>query len=67
MKEHPLVKQLFELRINSEISFIDLAAASGVDRSTIQKWKSGRCPTVGNLEACLNVLGHDLVVQIDGK
>jgi len=63
-RAHPLVKKLYRLMNDKGVSTIELAAAAGVDRSTIQKWQQGKGPNLVNLEACLNVAGYKLVVQL---
>lgn len=61
-KAHPLVKRLFTEMNYQRIGILDLADRSGVNRHTLKDWSCKTVPTVSNLEACLNVLGLELVV-----
>ena len=59
----PLVKNVFELMNSQRRMIVDIAARSGVTRSTISSWRYDRQPTVANLRAVVNTLGYELVLQ----
>jgi transcriptional regulator with XRE-family HTH domain len=62
---HPFVKLIATERQALNRSFESIAFESGVNRSTIAGWTSGRFPigSVANVEAVLNALGYELVAR----
>ncbi|KRQ11643.1 hypothetical protein AOQ73_06090 [Bradyrhizobium pachyrhizi] len=60
---HPVIGQLFDtIEERPDASLRQVSIKSGIDESTLRKWKRGASTTVANLEACLNVLGLKLIV-----
>ena len=57
---HPLVKRLFEEMNREQIGILDMAARSGVNKNTLNDWKSRSAPQIQNLDACFAVLGMRL-------
>lgn len=61
---HPLVKKLFEEMNRQRIGVCDMADRSGVNKNTINDWKKRSMPRLDNIDACYNVLGLKLKVNI---
>lgn len=62
--KHPLVRQLFTAMNERRISKIEMSRLSGVEYSSFASWQyQGKRPHLGNLEACLGVLGYELVIR----
>ena len=61
---HELVKFMWAEILRQEVSLTSVAAAAGIDRSTLHKWcKSVKGPTVSQLSDVLCALGYDLKVE----
>ena len=60
---HPLVRLLFSEMNSQRIGIYDVSDRSGVACNTMKNWRKHHTPSVSNLEACLNVLGFELVVK----
>ena len=60
---HPLVRQMTEIQNAEQMGMLDLAERSGVNKNTLSEWRKRVTPSVANLEACLNVLGYELVIR----
>ena len=61
---HPLVRKLFTTMNERRISKKWLSERAGVDYTSFADWQySGYRPHLGNLEACLNAIGYELVIQ----
>lgn len=63
VRAHPLVRRLYEEMNYQQIGVLDLAGRSGINANTLKDWRTRTCPTVDNLNACLNVLGLELTVR----
>ncbi len=67
---HPLVKQLFAIAREQEVSVQELSLRSGVHMSVLMTWaglyRGGKItnPTTSNLVAAFNALGCELVVRV---
>lgn len=58
---HPLTRLLFDEMRARHVSVAVMAKRSGVTEPTIYWWRRGlKNPSIGNVEACLNVLGLQL-------
>ena len=60
---HPLAREFFEIAARENIALFDVAARSGYHYSTYTGWKRRSAPTVEALQASLNALGYELVIQ----
>lgn len=60
---HPLVHRLFDEMNRQRIGMGDMAERSGVAIGTIETWRTKRCPTLVNIEACFGVLGMEMLVR----
>jgi hypothetical protein len=60
---HPLVRRLFVEMNAQQVGPIDMADRSGINKNTFKDWRTRTEPTIGNLDACLNVLGLELTVR----
>lgn len=61
---HPLVKQLITIMNERRISKKQMSLKAGVEYSSFASWQyRGFRPHLNNIEACLNVLGYELVMQ----
>lgn len=59
---HPLVHRLWVEMNDQCVSQEDVAERAGVSSSAMRKWREGsRPPSLVDLEACLNVLGLEIV------
>lgn len=62
--KHPLVRQLFAAMNERRISKTDMSRLSGVEYSSFASWQHrGYRPHLDNLDACLQVLGCELVIR----
>ena len=59
----PLVVKLYSLIKEQGATLTALDRKSGVSRSTIRNWRKRPPEAWANLEAVLNVLGHELVIR----
>ncbi|MCB1509796.1 MAG: hypothetical protein KDJ36_02745 [Hyphomicrobiaceae bacterium] len=59
---HPMVRFLFTEMRAQRCSVIEMAERSGVNLNTIKNWRHVSMPKLLDLEACLNVLGHQLTI-----
>lgn len=57
---HPLVKKLFIEMNHQQIGILDLSERSGINKNTINDWKTRSVPRIDNIEACFGVLGLKL-------
>lgn len=65
-KANPLVRTLYDKMIEHRVGVLEMSHRSGVNANTLKDWRHRTCPTVDNLEACLNAVGYTLtVVAID--
>lgn len=62
-KAHPLVRSLFETMNKEQLGLKDLAERVGLSVNTIKCWRVKNNPRIGDLQACFNALGHDIVVR----
>jgi len=61
---HPLVRKLFTTMNERRITKKAMAQKAGVEYSSFASWQyRGYRPHLANLEACLQVLGYELVIQ----
>lgn len=60
---HPLVRRFVEELNAQDTTITEVADRSGVDRHTISGWRYSACPTIDLLNAALNVLDLELVIQ----
>jgi hypothetical protein len=60
---HPAVRRLFAEMNTQRCTAADLSERSGINKNTLKDWRTRTAPTLDNLEACLNVLGFELVVR----
>ena len=60
---HPLAREFFEIAAREGVALFDVAARSGYHYSTYTGWKRRSAPTVEALQASLNALGYELVIQ----
>ena len=60
---HPLVRRLFEEMDRQKLGPATVADRSGLNRNTLAHWRTRTTPRVADLEACLNVVGLELVVR----
>lgn len=61
---HPLVHRLWTEMNDQQVSQEDVAARAGVSSSGMRKWRNGsRSPSLCDIEACLNVLGLEVIVR----
>ena len=58
---HPFVKLLFEQMNDQGIPLDECGRLSGITPSAISGWRKDRNPKIGDIEACLNVMGLKLV------
>jgi transcriptional regulator with XRE-family HTH domain len=65
-KAHPLVRRLFDEMNDQKIGILDMAERSGVNKNTLNDWRTRTVPTVDNLEACMAVLGYELTFKSRG-
>jgi len=56
----PLVRDLFRLVKDSSLTQLQIETMAGVGPGTISHWREEHNPTINNLEACFNALGHTL-------
>ena len=62
VRAHPLVRRLYDEMNRQQIGLLDMSDRSGVNPNTLKDWRIRTCPTVDNLNACLNVLGMELII-----
>ncbi len=61
---HPLIHVLWAEMNAQRVSQEDVAARAGVSSSAMRKWRRGhRSPNLCDVEACLNVLGLEIVAR----
>lgn len=60
---HPLVRELFSLVRRRGVTLRSVARKAGLHEDIFTAWRRESSPNVVSLEAALNVLGHELVVQ----
>lgn len=59
---HPAVSFLRDEQVRQRCSDPQLVKRAGIASGAVRRWRAGRQqPTIGNLEAALNVLGYRLV------
>ena len=59
---HPLVKSLYDIVIQQQLSLTELARRSGVSVNVLINWRTKSNPNVASLEAALNTVGYRLAV-----
>ena len=64
---HPLVRELFAEMNSQECSIAQLQDRTGIKKDTIMRWRNKNTPRIGDLEACLNVLGKRLCIGNVGQ
>lgn len=57
---HPIVRRMFDEMNHQQIGILDMAKRSGVNKNTLNDWRTRTTPSVANLAACLTVLGFEL-------
>lgn len=62
---HPLVRALFEEMAEQQLSLLDMAERSGINKNTLKDWRTRTVPTISNLDACFHVLGLRLVARYE--
>jgi hypothetical protein len=62
-KAHPLVRRMFAEMNHQRIGVLDMSDRSGINKNTLQDWRTRTVPTVDNLEACFTVLGCELTIR----
>lgn len=62
-RSHPVIHRLFEEMNAQQIGVLDMSDRTGIGQSTMKNWRDKYSPSVGNVEACLNVLGLTLTVK----
>jgi hypothetical protein len=60
---HPLTQKYFQLVREGRHVLLRVGEKSGVSVNTQQSWKHKANPNVTSLEACLNTIGYELVIQ----
>lgn len=60
---HPLVRELFSLVRRRGVTLRSVARKAGLHEDVFTTWRRKSSPNIVNLEAALNALGHELVVQ----
>lgn len=61
---HPLVRELFTAMNERRISKKDMSKLAGVEYTSFATWQyRGYRPHLANIEACLQVLGYELVIR----
>jgi len=64
---HPLTQVLYRLMRKHKTSIPDLAGKAGIAAETIRSWGNHNEPSLGNIIACFNAMGFELVVRSDNK
>ena len=65
---HPIVRELFAIAIEEQMSMREIARRAGVCEDNISLWKKGaqwskrRSPNLASIEACLKPLGYKLAI-----
>lgn len=59
----PIVRFLFEEMHRQQCTDDAMTKRVGMSTNSIGKWRKDGQPRVGNLQACLNVLGYELTVR----
>lgn len=63
-KAHPIVRALFTTMNERRMTKKVMAELSGVEYTSFAPWQQNQhLPHLGNLEACLGVLGYELVIR----
>jgi|GEM_PF-2414512 len=60
---HPLMKTFFKIADESERTAYSIAEDAGVASQIMRLWYKNQKPRIDNLDACLNVLGYELVIR----
>lgn len=60
---HPFVAAIFAEIKTQKTTMLQVARCSGVGHNTIHKWSFSSVPTLINIEAVLNALGFELILQ----
>ena len=63
INNNPLIVRLVELINEAEIDGNDLCDRAGISLTSVTSWRYRTNPSIVNLEAVLNVLGHRLVIE----
>ena len=61
-RAHPVVKKLFQEMQDQQISVLDMADKSGINKNTLKDWRTRTTPRIADIEACFGVLGMKLIV-----
>ena len=62
-KAHPLVKRLFDIMNKKDIPLAEVADEAGMTRRAMTYWIDVSEPKLYGFEACLNVLGYELIIR----
>ena len=62
-RAHPLVRQMFDEMNEQQCSQQTMSERSGINKNTFRSWRTKAVPRIDDLEACLNVLGFEIVVR----
>ena len=60
---HPIVRRLFLEMLKQHQTIWHLAEKTGINRTTIQGWRSGKSPKLADIDDCLQTLGYRLSIQ----
>ncbi len=60
---HPLVRKYFSLVKQGKHVIARVGEQSGVTASAQHEWRRRNNPSVTSLQACLNAIGYELVIQ----
>lgn len=63
---HPLVRQLFREMRDQRVDFKVVARRAGVSWQAMSGWRYRACPPLTSIEACLQVMGFELVARPRG-
>lgn len=62
-KTHPLVRETLGIMNEQRLTIKYVMARAGVHKSAFSDWRNRCFPHLGNLEAVLEVLGYEIVIQ----
>jgi len=62
-RAHPLVRQMFDEMNEQQCTQATMSERSGINKNTFRSWRTKAVPRIDDLEACLNVLGLEIVIR----
>jgi len=62
-RAHPAVARLMSAMHDQNVTYELMSRRSGVSVSAMKRWRRGTPPDLANIEACLQVVGLELVVK----